>query len=216
LGYESFETELTVIPQVDVSNPKMISQGPSICLFNKADSGVVMASWLFAQYLLSDSIQMAYQKTEGYLPVTKSVLNGEEFKNYLNSDEIYSGCKKAKELLLNNLDKTFITPVFNGSADVRSAAGYLINAVSTATNAFQTESAIKDKLYPAAIKNYDLTELYNHTNFDSETEEEKPKEEINSNDMQVWKYVLIIGLISVWVGLIAYFIYSFIKKKKQE
>ena len=216
LGYESFETELTVIPQVDINNPKMISQGPSICLFNKADSGVVMASWLFAQYLLSDSIQMAYQKTEGYLPVTKSVLNGEEFKNYLNSDEIYSGCKKAKELLLNNLDKTFITPVFNGSADVRSAAGYLINAVSTATNAFQTESAIKDKLYPAAIKNYDLTELYNKTNFDSETEEEKPKEEINSKDMKVWKYILIVGLISVWVGLIAYFIYSFIKKKKQE
>lgn len=174
-----------------------------------------MASWLFAQYLLSDSIQMAYQKTEGYLPVTKSVLNGEEFKNYLNSDEIYPGCKKAKELLLNNLDKTFITPVFNGSADVRSAAGSLINAVSTATNAFQTESAIKDKLYPTAIKNYDLTELYNNTNFDSEIEED-PKEEIHSNDMQAWKYILIIGLISVWVGLIAYFIYSFIKKKKQE
>ena len=117
--------------------------------------------------------------------------------------------------MLNNLDMTFITPVFNGSADVRSAAGSLINAVSTATNAFQTESAIKDKLYPQAIKNYDLTELYSNTNFDSEIEED-PKEEINSNDMQAWKYILIIGLISVWVGLIAYFIYSFIKKKKQE
>ena len=34
-----FETVVRTIPQFDPENPQMISQGPSICLFNKADAG---------------------------------------------------------------------------------------------------------------------------------------------------------------------------------
>lgn len=213
LGYEAFETELRVIPQVDEKNPKMISQGPSICLFNKEDSGEVMASWLFAQFLLSDSVQMEYQKTEGYLPVTNKVLKSNEFKDYLNGNEIYSGCKKAKELLLNNLDNTFVTPVFNGSADVRSAAGYLINGISTQTSSFQTKASIEEKLYANAIKNYDLTDLYKNTDFNQDDSENEIKE-MTSVEMLAWKYGLIIGIIVVWSGLIAYFIVDKAKKIK--
>ena len=33
----SFETEVMMVPQFDPGNPKMISQGPSVCIFNKAD-----------------------------------------------------------------------------------------------------------------------------------------------------------------------------------
>ena len=33
-----FETEVMMIPQFDPENPKMISQGPSICIFNKDDN----------------------------------------------------------------------------------------------------------------------------------------------------------------------------------
>ncbi len=47
----SFETEVMAIPQFEPENPKMISQGPSVCIFNKEDSGEVLASWLFTQYL---------------------------------------------------------------------------------------------------------------------------------------------------------------------
>lgn len=215
LGYESFETELRVIPQLDISNPKMISQGPSICLFNKDDDGVVIASWLFAQFLLSDNIQMDYQKTEGYLPVTKKVLNSQEFKDYLNGDEIYSGCKKAKELLLNNLDNTFITPVFNGSADVRAAAGYLINGVSTATNSFSTKEAIRNKLFANAIKNNDLTDLYNNTNFNQEEKTER-NDGVSTIDMIIWKYILIVGIPAIWIGLITYFVFQKVKKIKED
>ena len=48
----------------------MISQGPSVCVFNKEDPQEVLASWLFAQYLLTDQVQIAYSQTEGYVPVT--------------------------------------------------------------------------------------------------------------------------------------------------
>ena len=46
-----FEIAVTPVPQFDVENPKMISQGPSVCIFNKEDPGEVLASWLFAGYL---------------------------------------------------------------------------------------------------------------------------------------------------------------------
>ena len=77
----SFETEVMMVPQFDPGNPKMISQGPSVCIFNKADPQEVLASWLFTQYLLSDEVQTAYAETEGYLPVTIRAQQSEEYQN---------------------------------------------------------------------------------------------------------------------------------------
>jgi len=74
-----FETVVMEIPQYDVENPRMISQGPSICIFNKEDSGEVLASWLFAQYLLTNDVQIAYSQSEGYLPVTKKAQESAEY-----------------------------------------------------------------------------------------------------------------------------------------
>ena len=70
-----FETVVRTIPQYDINNPKMISQGPSVCIFNKADPQEVLASWIFAQFLLNTETQMGYAKTEGYVPVLKGFLN---------------------------------------------------------------------------------------------------------------------------------------------
>ena len=38
-----FETAVRMIPQFDPEHPKMISQGPSVCVFNKSDSQEVLA-----------------------------------------------------------------------------------------------------------------------------------------------------------------------------
>ena len=54
-----FETAVMTIPQFDTENPQMISQGPSICVFNKEDPQEVLASWLFAQYMLTNDVQIA-------------------------------------------------------------------------------------------------------------------------------------------------------------
>ena len=62
----------------------MISQGPSICIFNKKDSQEVLASWLFAQFLLTDEVQTAYAKTEGYIPVTGKARESAEYQDYLS------------------------------------------------------------------------------------------------------------------------------------
>ena len=129
-----FTTLVRPIPQYDPDHPQMISQGPSICVFNKPDSQEVLASWLFAQYLLSNEVQLGYAETEGYLPVTLKAQQSPEYLDYLsrkgeNNQEYYDIKIEASELLQKHTGDTFVTPVFNGSASLRSAAGQLIENV---------------------------------------------------------------------------------------
>ncbi|MBR4549049.1 MAG: extracellular solute-binding protein, partial [Oscillospiraceae bacterium] len=81
-----FETAVLPVPQFDPENPVMISQGPSICVFNKGDAQEVLASWLFAQYLLSNEVQIAYSETEGYMPVTAKAQSDPAYQDYLSRE----------------------------------------------------------------------------------------------------------------------------------
>ena len=149
----SFETEVMMIPQFDVDNPQMISQGPSICVFRKSDPQEVLAAWLFAQYLLTNEVQIAYAETEGYVPVTAKAQQSAEYRDYLErcgeDNELHYDVKiKAARLLLENVEHTFTTPVFNGSASLRSAAGALIDDVTIAPRRKKTvDEAYLDKLF---------------------------------------------------------------------
>ena len=148
-----FETVIRPIPQYDTNNIKMISQGPSICVFSKDDSQEVLASWIFAQYLLTDSVQCAYSKTEGYVPVTSKAQNSKEYVEYLNNagidnNEHYDIKIAATKLLLENTDNTFVTPVFNGSASLRNAAGQLVEETCKgARRGKNIDSKFVDELY---------------------------------------------------------------------
>ena len=130
-----FETVVMPIPQFDPENPVMISQGPSICVFNKEDPQEVLASWLFAQFMLTDRVQIDYACTEGYAPVTSKAQSTAEYQDYLSrsgedNDHHYSIKIDATNLLLENTGNTFVTPVFNGSTSLRNAAGQLIENVN--------------------------------------------------------------------------------------
>ena len=130
-----FATAVMPIPQFDPGDPKMLSQGPSVCIFNKADPQEVLASWLFAQYLLTDDVQIAYAETEGYIPVTTRAQQSAAYRDYLSrrgeNNAVYYDVKiQASEILLKNIGNTFVTPVFNGSTSLRDAAGQLIENVT--------------------------------------------------------------------------------------
>ena len=148
-----FETEVMTIPQYDPANPAMISQGPSVCIFNKSNPQEVLASWLFAQYLLTNDVQIAYSETEGYLPVTNKAQNTPEYQEYLSlagsdDDKHYEVKIKAAKLLMNNTENTFVTPVFNGSASVRDAAGQLVENVTKSVKRKKTvDDAFIAQLY---------------------------------------------------------------------
>lgn len=155
-----FETVVMPIPQFDTANPQMISQGPSVCVFNKSDPQEVLASWLFAQYLLTNQVQIAYAETEGYVPVTSRAQSAAEYRDYLSrggeDNTLHYDVKiKASQLLLDNIDNTFVTPVFNGSTSLRDAAGQMIENVTKSVNRKETVDDIyMEKLYS------DVTSLY--------------------------------------------------------
>ncbi len=157
-----FETVVMPIPQYDPENPKMISQGPSICIFNKEDPQVVLASWLFCQFMLTNDVQIAYSQTEGYVPVTSKAQNSDEYKDYISrigeDNQLYYDIKiKASQLLMDNVDNTFVTPVFNGSASLRNVAGQLIENVTKSTRRKEAvDDAFMKNMYSDLISLYKL------------------------------------------------------------
>ena len=205
-----FETVVRPIPQCDPENPKMISQGPSVCVFNKDDPQEVLASWLFTQYLLTNDVQIAYASTEGYLPVTSKAHNSEEYKDYLSregedTNEHYSVKIQASKLLLEHIDDTFVTPVFVGSVSLRDASGQLIENVVKSVRRKQTvdEEYIK-KLYTEVSGLYKLDQI-------SASEEGKA----NLGPLPKGSVALLATLGGVWVLIILYVLSGFIRKRKR-
>lgn len=204
-----FETEVMMIPQFDTDNQKMISQGPSVCVFYKEDPNEVIASWMFVQYLLTNDIQIAYSQTEGYVPVTLKAQNSNEYTDYLSragedNDKYYDVKIKASKLVLENIDNTFITPVFNGSASLRSAAGQMIeNVTKSVRRNEEINDEYFDKMYSEVISLYRLTNI----------SEEQP---LTFASVPVASKVFLACLCLVWLGIIGYSISVYITKKKKK
>ena len=160
-----FETVVRPIPQADPENPKMISQGPSICVFNKEDPQEVLASWLFAQYMLTNDVQIAYSQTEGYVPVTSKAQESDIYQDYLSrkgeDNELHYDVKiEASQLLMANTDNTFVTPVFNGSTSLRNAAGQMIETVAKSTRRKETvDDSYIENLYSEMTALYRLDQI---------------------------------------------------------
>lgn len=159
-----FDTEVRMVPQFDPENPQMISQGPSVCIFNKEDPQEVLASWIFAQYLLTNEVQIAYSQTEGYIPVTSKAQGSEQYQDYLersgeDNDTYYDVKIQASRLLLDHISDTFTTPVFNGSTSLRNAAGQLIEDVTKSVRRKQeVDDAYMETLYEDVASLYHLEE----------------------------------------------------------
>ncbi len=206
-----FETVVMPIPQFDTENPKMISQGPSVCVFNKEDSQEVLASWMFVQYLLTNNIQIGYSQTEGYVPVTTKAQESEEYKNYLSksgedNDTYYHVKIDASKLLLENMENTFVTPVFNGSTSLRNAAGQMVENVAKSTRRKQTvDEEYMSELYT------DITALYH---LDTIVVNNNSAEKGDRGPLPTESKVLLGSLVTVWIIMIVYFVAKKVKKSR--
>ncbi len=220
----SFETEVRMLPQFDVDNPKIISQGPSICVFNKEDPQQVLASWLFVQYLLTNDIQIAYSQTEGYIPVTTKAQNSDAYQNYLSrmgedNDTYYDVKIKASKLILDNIDHTFVTPVFNGSVSLRNAAGQMIENVSKSA---RRNESIDEKYFEKLFN--DMISLYHLENISVPQDSEETSVNITQPQNKEAKFknlpsnakILIFTLATVWVLLGVYFMSGYLKNRKRK
>lgn len=208
-----FETEVMTIPQFDTDNPRMISQGPSVCIFNKEDPQEVLAAWLFTQYLLTNDVQIAYSETEGYVPVTSIAQDSAEYRDYLSrggeDNALYYDVKiKAAKLLLDNVENTFVTPVFVGSASLRDAAGQLIeNTVKSVRRGQTVDEKYMDSLYDDMRALYRLDQI-------GMSDSRASSEKAELGKLPVMSVILLTSLAVVWILMILYVLMQAFKKRK--
>lgn len=206
-----FEIEVMTIPQFEPDNPKMISQGPSVCVFNNDDSQEVLASWLFTQYLLTNDVQIAYSQTEGYVPVTSKAQNDAAYRDYLarageDNDLHYDVKIKASRLLLDNVDNTFVTSVFNGSTSLRDAAGQMVESVTKSVRRHETvDDEYIDELFDSMVSLYRLNDKAQNSDYGKAEFGKLPRTSV----------VLLTSLAAAWVLMGAYMLYERIKKKSK-
>lgn len=209
-----FETEVMPIPQFDPANPRMISQGPSVCIFNKSDPQEVLASWLFAQYLLTNEVQIAYSETEGYVPVTSKAQSSAEYQDYLSrcgedNARYYEIKIRAAKLLLDNVENTFVTPVFNGSASLRDAAGQLIEETVKSVRRKQTvDHAYFEKLYGDIASRYRLDQLNPQGGSAAASREEL-------GELPRTSVFLLASLAGAWTLILLYLIFQIVRNRKR-
>ena len=128
-----FDVGITTIPQVDASNPKVISQGPSLCIFQKENPQEVIASWLFVKFLTTNvAFQAEFGMASGYVPVIKSVGENPIYADYLASADggNYISALAAK-VCLEQENAYYTSPAFNGSSTARDQVGALMNKCLT-------------------------------------------------------------------------------------
>ena len=127
-GNYLFEVGIATIPQVDPANPKVISQGPSLCIFGKENNQEVIASWLFVKFLATTvEFQADFSMASGYVPVIKSVANDDVYAGFLNKADGGSYLPAlSTKMALAQADAYFVSPAFNGSSNARDEVGQLM------------------------------------------------------------------------------------------
>ncbi len=148
-GTYPFEVGITTIPQADPENRKVISQGPSLCIFKKDNQQEVIASWLFVKYLTTTvEFQAEFSMASGYVPVLKSVSENPVYADFLASADggNYISALSAK-VCLEQADAYYTSAAFNGSSEARDQVGNIITKALPATDI----DAVIDDIFQDAI-----------------------------------------------------------------
>ncbi len=143
-----FEVGIVPIPQVNVNNPKAISQGPSVCIFKSDDPQKVLASWLLLKFLTTDiAFQAEFAISSGYIPVLKEsvIRTNETYAAELDSAD--GGDHLAAlsvKVALEQENSYYTSPAFVGSSKARDEVGALMQAVFGGTKTL--DQAFKDAI----------------------------------------------------------------------
>lgn len=154
-GSYPFDVGIATIPQVSETNKKVISQGPSLCIFKKANQNPqeVVASWLFVKYLTTTvEFQAEFSMASGYVPVIKSVSENETYKAFI--DGANGGTNIAAlsaKVCLEQEEAYYTSPAFNGSSTARDQVGALLAKCLSADDGGNVDAMIK-KAFREAIE----------------------------------------------------------------
>lgn len=147
-----FEAGIASIPQVDPENPKVISQGPSVCIFKKADQSVVKASWLFVKYLTTNAkFQADFSIASGYVPVIKSAAEDEVYAEQMLAANGYGNLPQlSAKVCIEQESAYYASPAFYGSSKARDEVGQLLQKLLSGG---KTDDATINAAFAAAVQN---------------------------------------------------------------
>ena len=150
-GNPLFETIMTTPPQVNPDAPKVISQGPSLCIFKDDNPQEVVASWLFVKFLTTNvDFQAEFSMKSGYAPVIKSVQNNEVYRAWLDAANGFNNLTAMSVALALSQEKAYyVSPAFNGSSEARDQVGTLMSDILVNTES--DIDAVIDRLFKKAI-----------------------------------------------------------------
>lgn len=156
-GVYPFDVGVSQIPQMCETNRKVISQGPSVCIFKKADKQEVIASWLLLKYLTTNvQYQASFGKKSGYVPVIKSVSQDPTYSAFMaQADQGNDYCAAAAaRLCLEQEDAYYTSPAFNGSSMARDQIGAALAKILPACSGKTNENYNKfiNEVFYKAIK----------------------------------------------------------------
>ncbi len=151
-GNYPFEVGIATVPQANADNKKVISQGPSVCIFKKDNPQEVVASWLFVKFLTTSvEFQAEFSMASGYVPVLKSVADNEVYKAFVEKADggNYISALSAK-VCLEQESAYYTSPAFNGSSAARDQVGALLAKCLTISADSDVDAEIK-KAFADAI-----------------------------------------------------------------
>ncbi len=153
-GEYPFEVGIATIPQVDPANPKVISQGPSVCILKNENPQEVIASWLFVKYLTTSvDFQAAFADASGYVPVLKSVAEHPTYAAKMAQADGYDNITYlSAKVCMEQVNAYYTSPAFNGSAKARDEMEVLIQAAFINDDGGDVD-ALMDKVFQDAINN---------------------------------------------------------------
>ena len=156
-GEYPFETGITSVPQVDANNPKVISQGPSVTIFKKANKEEVLGSWLFVKFLTtSASFQADFSLASGYVPVIKSAAEDPVYAAEMAKADGYANLVQlSAKVCIEQENAYYASPAFYGSSAARDEVGALIQYcfVNGASLSGDALDQLLDQAFATAISN---------------------------------------------------------------
>ncbi len=150
-GTYRFDVGIATIPQVSTDNKKVISQGPSVCIFQKENPQEVIASWLFVKFLTTNvEFQAEFSMVSGYMPVLNSVISNPIYADFLASadNSKYLSALSAK-ICMEQKSAYYTSPAFNGSSAARDQVGTLLTKCLTAADGGDVDAMIEDAFQDA-------------------------------------------------------------------
>lgn len=154
-GKYPFEVGIAPIPQIDPeNNPKVISQGPSLCLLDTGNDQENIAAWLLMKFLTTNvQLQAAFADASGYVPVLKSVTEVPAFAAKLDkADGGNNIAYLSMKVCLAQESYYYTSPAFNGSSTARDQVGFLMQAAMSGYKDAVAKGEV-DKLIDEVFKN---------------------------------------------------------------